>query len=204
MKLYFEAKEPTSPRGKIDWDKVEKICNSIFEEDQDAREYVSFKYKPDGLLCSTCISGYVHEYEEDKELTRDSQFESRFTQACKKAGYPSRIYQVYHKERFDVMTGIMASFKIPYNQVFYDKYVTESLSEIDPKADPEKVAQLQNILKKWGWELDEVIAQVYDRYMDLEEDDPYTADYLDRMLPLLANATISKKDLKEIKQICLE
>lgn len=84
------------------------------------------------------------------------------------------------------------------------KLYFESTSEIDPKADPEKVAQLQNILKKWGWELDEVIAQVYDRYMDLEEDDPYTANYLNRMLPLLANATISKKDLNEIKQICLE
>lgn len=67
MKLFFEDSWQ-SRKKNIDWNKLSKICNNIFNEDEtkDIRDYADFQYKPNYLLVDTILyGGYVNTARED-------------------------------------------------------------------------------------------------------------------------------------------
>ena len=71
-------------------------------------------------------------------------------------------------------------------------------SEISADANPAKVDRVNKWLEPYGFNLDEAISQVRDVISDYEDADPYTADFLKDMLPSMVDATINKRDLREV------
>lgn len=76
-------------------------------------------------------------------------------------------------------------------------------SEISADANPARVDKVNGWLSPYGYNLDEAIAQVHDAISDFEDSDPYTADFLRDMLPSMIDASINKRDLREVAATAL-
>ena len=76
-------------------------------------------------------------------------------------------------------------------------------SEISPDANPVRVDRVNGWLSSYGYTLDEAISQVHDAISDFEDSDPYTADFLKDMLPSMVDATINRRDLREVAATAL-
>lgn len=118
MKLFFEDSWQ-SLKKRIDWNKLSQLCADIFSDSEveDVREYANFKYKDNYLLVKTVLDGFIDANKEDQLLNRDESYEKEIKKNAKSYGIGSRIAQVYHRDRFDVITAIEVDLKVPYDLI---------------------------------------------------------------------------------------